>query len=438
MKKTRQMLCAITVAMLFLIAMFTVSARAEDSKESLLLSPAFDIIGARSSMIKSGLSNEELKFTLADFQQGMGVYDIGAITVKKAPDASLGTLKVGSMTVNDGQVIYGALLPMLEFVPASAQIDIAEFVFSGDEETSGAEIVCKMRLIDKINHAPTVANVNENRLSINTISGKSVSGMLGASDPEGDVLTYEIIKYPSHGVIELRDIDCGSYVYTARDGYIGVDSFEYVARDEYGNYTKAARVNVEISRDDEALVFLDMKESCDLAAASVMVERDIMSTSIRAGNVMFFPELKIKRGDFIVMAMKTASKGPSKNLQLLDGVTGTESLSEEDRGYIAAALEGGYISIETAQDGTKTLRLDEIITRKEVAAILSRMCGYQKNASDLAVFSDAYKLDEQYGRSISAMYECGVIEITGDLISPDAQLTKRECAKILYKFMNLK
>ena len=59
--------------------------------------------------------------------------------------------------------------------------------------------------------------------------------MLGASDPEGDVLTYEIIKYPSHGVIELRDVDCGSYVYTARDGYIGVDSFEYVARDEYGN-----------------------------------------------------------------------------------------------------------------------------------------------------------------------------------------------------------
>ncbi len=434
MKKTRLVASVISVAVLFILALLTVNA---EEVQNAKLSPAFDVIASDQKMIKSGLVYENVKFTLTDFKQGLGVSEIDSITVKEIPDASEGVLTVGSMTVGKGQVIYSSLLSMLEFVPASSDVEIASFSFCGDENTSGADITCTVRMLDTVNYAPTVASVHENRLNLEALNGKSVSGMLAAYDPEGDRLGYEIVSYPSHGVITLCDRESGEYVYTSYENYTGTDSFEYVARDEYGNYTSALKVSIEISSDRSNIEFEDMDGAHNLSAATVMVDEGIMDAVMGEDGFVFSPDKEVSRGEFVVMAMKAARKKPKKNSNALDGVSDAQSIEGEAREYISSAVESGYFNAELSDDGVKTLRADAPITKADAALILSRICGYEKNADDIAVFADFYSVDASAQKCISAMYEYGVIELGSGVISPNDHITREACAKMLYRFMSV-
>ncbi len=242
----KRVISVITVFILVLMPIFSVCVSAQEPPAK--LSPAFDIIAARQTMIKSGLVRENVQFTQTDFKQCLGVSELDYIKITKAPAGTDGLLVVGSMTVSDGQKIDASLLSMLTFVPASDEIDIAVFSFCGDGDSSGAEIKCKLRISDRVNYAPTIAQVDESQSPICAEIGKYVSSTLSATDPEGDRLTYEIIKYPAHGTLKLTDASSGAYTYTPYPDYAGRDSFEYVARDEWGNYTTPSTVNISVSR----------------------------------------------------------------------------------------------------------------------------------------------------------------------------------------------
>ena len=214
----------------------------------------------------------------------------------------------------------------------------------------------------------------ENRLAITSLSGKSTVGTLGASDPEGDAVRYEIVKYPSHGVIAQFDQDAGTFCYVSRDNYTGEDGFYYVAVDEYGNYTESVRVSINVEPDREKLVFSDKDGISDLSAVSVMVGKKIMDAEVRGGTYLFAPEFKIKRAEFVVMAMKTAGKKPSEDVSSLDEISDVKDISDEAKSYLSAALTSGYSSLEINDNGEKCLRPDDIVTKAEAASILSNRC----------------------------------------------------------------
>ena len=419
-----------------MIAFFCVlGVHADDGKG--MLSPAFDVLSEQQKTVKSGLIYENVKFTLTDFKQYLGISALDHITVTKAPVATDGTLVVGSMTVGDGQRIDASLLQMLTFVPASSDVEIATFSFCGDESTSGAEIECTVKMLHSVNYAPTVAQVHENRLLLNALNGKSTGGTLVASDPEGDSMSFEIVEYPTHGYLRLCDGDGGEYVYTSYESYTGTDSFKYVAKDEYGNYTTPATVTIDVARDRTGVEFADMKGSPDLSAASVLVSERIISVIARADGVYFSPEDNVSRADFIVMAMKAAKKAPRKDSGALDGVSDAQTIEGQPRDYISTAIEYGYLDIEESPDGAKIIRADEPITKAEAAKILSGICGYLTVAEDIAVFADFYGIDAQTARCMSAMYEYGVIEFDGGMISPNSCVTRETCARMLYRLMNV-
>lgn len=433
MKKVKT---AVSVLALFILSFLCATGIFAD-EERVKLSPAFDILSSQQSTIKSGLVYEEVKFTLTDFKQYIGIAELDYITVTKAPVATDGALVVGSMTVSDGQRIDASLLPMLTFVAASSDVERASFCFCGDESTSGAEIECTVKMINSVNYAPTVAGVHENRLLLDALNGKSTGGTLVANDPEGDSMCFEIVEYPTHGYLMLADVQSGEYVYTSYESYTGTDSFKYVARDEYGNYTKAVTVNIDVARDRTGIEFADMDASGDVSAASVLVSEGIMNVTARGDGVYFSPDSKVTRADFIVMAMKAAKKAPKKELDTLDGISDAESIEGEPRDYISTAVELGYVDIELSYDGRKMIRADDPITKAEAAKILSGICGYEKVAEDISVFADFYGIDEQTGRCMSAMYEYGVIEFEGGMISPKSNVTRESCARMLYRLMSV-
>lgn len=421
--------------LLIALTLFCAQTTADEQTEK-KLTCAFDVLAQNYKMTKTGLISENMTFTQADFWQGLGVSSIGAVTFTDIPEDSEGYLTVGAMKVNEGQRVYSELLGMLEFVPASREIDRVSFCISGDESTSGAGIECTLRFIDRLNYAPTVSITDTQRLSLISLAGRSTGGVLSADDPDGDRVRFEVIKYPSHGVLSSFDMNSGKFVYVASDTYTGYDAFEYVAVDEYGNYTEPERVNIRVDADRSGIVFSDMKGRADTSAAAYVTSKGIMTGAVKGGAYSFFPDMKIKRSEFIMMALKAAGKSPSDDLSVLEGIADISGVSEECRRYIAAALKEGYISAET-RDGGKYLRPDDVITKAEVAHILSRLCGYEKNSDDISVFADFGRVDASYLGAISAMYSSGVIECSGGLIRPNEQITRESCAKILYRFINM-
>lgn len=431
MKKLLFLFSILVISLAFFSS--SASAQQQDRKK---LTCAFDVIAQDYKMTKTGLIKENMSFAQADFWQGIGISSVGSVTFSEIPKESEGYLTVGAMKVNEGQRVYAQLLGMLEFVPASAEIDRVSFSFFGDESTSGADIKCTLRFIDRLNYAPTVSVIDENRLELTSLSGKSTGGILSADDPEGDRVRFEIIKYPSHGVLSSFDMNSGRFVYVSSENYSGSDSFEYVAVDEYGNYTSPHRVDIRVESDRSGIVFSDMKGRADTSAATYVVSSGIMTASIKGGEYSFLPELKIKRAEFIMMALKAAGKGPSSDMSALEGIVDLDGVSEECRGYIAAALEKGYVSCES-RDGGKYLRPQEVITKAEAARILSRLCGYEKSSDGISVFADFGRVDASYLGAISAMYSSGVIECSGGLIRPNEEITRESCAKMLYRFSKI-
>ncbi len=68
-------------------------------------------------------------------------------------------------------------------------------------------------------------------MSLSTDHLTTLEDTLGASDPEGKDITYEIVSDASKGTVQLLNLGTGAFRYVP-DGSVGVDSFTYLARDE--------------------------------------------------------------------------------------------------------------------------------------------------------------------------------------------------------------
>ena len=68
----------------------------------------------------------------------------------------------------------------------------------------------------------------------NTALNVGAPGVLGNDrDPDGDPITAALQRAPANGTVDLRAD--GSFTYTPRAGFFGVDSFDYRASDGSGN-----------------------------------------------------------------------------------------------------------------------------------------------------------------------------------------------------------
>lgn len=82
-------------------------------------------------------------------------------------------------------------------------------------------------------------------MAIATDNQTAVDGTLSAADPEGDLISYEIVAQGDKGTVQLLDIGSGSFRYTP-NGALGEDSFSYRASDAYES-SNVATVTVTLS-----------------------------------------------------------------------------------------------------------------------------------------------------------------------------------------------
>lgn len=410
---------------LLLVTALTVSVAAVGNQEE--KKDPFTILTSAEPMVKGGLVGRDISFAVSDFAQALGTAEIKAITVISLPDKRDGTLKLSNMRVSEGQTVRAEYLHLLSFVPADEEVREASFGFSCDNYAGGAVFTCHIRITEKSNEAPT-AKGTVGATGITTQRGVAVYGTLDGTDAENDELTYIVTSYPKNGKLTMIDKNSGEFCYTPDENYRGKDSFRYVIRDCYGNYSYEDTVKIEVAEKQIELDYADMAGHSAYNAALTAAANSWMLGTLSGDGMYFTPDGTVSRGDFVAMAMKAAGVQPKKNL--------TDSCFDDNadipssvRGYVATAQELGYVIGSFEGDGLY-FHADRAVTRAEAAVIVNRILELGTPASTPS-FSDANTIPVWAAEDIAALFDAGILASTESGIAASAPLSRADAALML-------
>ncbi|MBQ8696719.1 MAG: S-layer homology domain-containing protein [Clostridia bacterium] len=333
-----------------------------------LLTPGMDVLENELAFIKSSVANNDITFCEEDFINSIGAKRIESVTVLSLPDEASGSLRLGDTGVYVNQTIDRKNIGMLVFRPCTDVIASTAFdvrVNTGKEEY---DITCTLRMTEIMNATPVIATDD---LSVRTRSNVTYYGRLTATDPDKDTLNFEIASAPKHGSVSVTDPVGGSFKYTPTEGYAGKDSFTYHVRDEYGNYSETSKVSVTVEKNSGGVYYCDMKYSWAHNDAITLAEEGIMVGSSIGGQMVFGPDYRVSRAEFLCMAMEVC-KIEADGTLTRTYFTDNDDIPSHLMSYVATAKKLGYI------EGTKTeegvfFYPNNTITRAEAAVIINKM-----------------------------------------------------------------
>jgi hypothetical protein len=269
-------------------------------------------------------------------------------------------------------------------------------------------------------------------LQVSTYKNVTLFDTLTCYDPDGDDTVIEIVSYPEKGLLVLENPSTGSYRYIPNENSIGKDSFCYVAKDKYGNYSASATVNLKVTVSGSAVTYADMQDSKAYNAALTLTEAGVMSGRQVGNRYYFDPEKSVSRVEFLVMAMNAAgiTEVPQRSATVFadDG-----EIPASMKGYVAAAYEMGYIT-GSLSSGVLSFLPNREITRAEAAVMLGNIVGL----SEVAVtptFADGSEIPVWARDAIYSLHFVGIMGAEEGCISATAQITRAQSAEMLAAVM---
>ena len=157
---------------------------------------------------------------------------------------SVGPASNGVTTIQGSTVLY---TPSTDFHGTDA------FVYDVSDGYGGIARGSVSVTVNSVNDAPVA---NDGILTAE--EGGPAGGLLGASDPDGDTLTYAISGSASNGVLALIDASTGAYTYTPAEGVAEFDAFTFTVNDGTA-YSNVATVSITIV-PAEADAFVEVGE----------------------------------------------------------------------------------------------------------------------------------------------------------------------------------
>jgi len=415
----------ITAAAALLMAA-ALGAPALGAEKKAAVSPALQHLATQLSLVKSSVGKREIAFTAKDFEEALGVSHLDGIVIRQLPSASVGKLMLGSLEVMRNQTVSRSNLSSLRFVPTGGGKK-AEFVFEAWDE-NGYAVTCTLRMSDTVNTAPTAAGVAKDRFTVSTFKNIAVSGILPAEDAEGDRLTYEIVSYPKKGLLSLIDRDGGRFVYTPVKNYAGKDTFTYTVTDEYGNRSAVMTMIVRVTASENGTVFTDMIGHESHYSAIRLSDMGIMEGRGEGNALVFAPEERVSRAEFLCLVMRAAGIEPPKK----DAVTVFHDDSEipaEYKAYVAMAYEKGYITGH-ADGGLPVFDPNEGVTRGEACVMIGNILDPEAPA-EKPVFADRDFIPAWVVEDAEILAALGIIKTEGGYFSPFEGIDRAEAAELL-------
>lgn len=344
--------------------------------------------------------------------------ELAGICITALPASSAGTVLLGNRVLRPGDILTANQLSSLTFHPLRTQQD-AQAVISylpiyEDRVEKSAAMTIGIR--GKEDKAPVAQDT-----TMETYKNLSNDGTLKASDPEGESLTFTVIRGPKRGTLELRND--GTFTYTPKKNKVGVDSFTYTAADPAGNVSREATVTIQILKPTDAKQYADTAGTDCRFEAEWMRSTGLFIGEQVSGSACFYPKKTVSRGEFLAMVVQVLDIP----VESADTVQLPADTPQWLKPYLAAAQRSGL-----TDHWQQTVSLQEPITGAEAAVML-------QNALDLTVSAQLLEEDISLQENVSSRTAASlaVMAENGVALEADTVLTRADAAKVLYRVSKL-
>lgn len=354
-------------------------------------------------------------FTAQDFSQEE---QLAGICITQLPQPETGTVMLGNRVLRAGDILTAEQLSQMTFAPLRTEEDATATVsylpiYENRVEKSTTMTISIRGKEDK---APAAED-----LAIETYKNLPNTGNLKVTDPEGQSLTYTLVRAPKRGQVDIRED--GSFTYTPKKNKVGVDSFVYTATDPAGNVSREATVTVQILKPTDRSQYTDTVGLDCRFEAEWMKNTGLFTGEKIGGESCFFPEKAVSRGDFLTMAVK-ALDIPVEETDYT-GIPADVPMWLKP--YVGAALRSGLLE-GWPQTEAGSFDMESPITELEAAVLL-------QNALDLTLEEASVKTGEEV--PVWAAASVAVMNQYGVELGSETALTRGQAAETLYLISQL-
>jgi len=395
------------------------------------LSPAVNIIRSNIELKKSALLNSDVTFKPEEFEKILGIKKLDALTITKLPELTQGVLTLGGSDILAGQTISRENIQYIRLVPYPNRTGAINFSFkNAGDTTADSSIQCVVSVLDSLNFSPSAVPI-----SITTQKNIPVFKSMDGTDPDDDSVNYKIIKAPKNGLLDVKNINNGLFVYRPKANFIGNDSFVYQVEDQYGNVSNLATVQIKVTKAASSVKFIDMQDHWAANSAVKAVAAGFIDVDVKAPDLMFEPDVLMTRAEFVKMVMKAAKLDKGITETYKTGFADDSDIAFEYKAYVKKAYELGVIKGIPTDTG---LYFDpnSVITRAEAAVIINNILKVPASLTTQGqakpVFGDAVFIPDWAEKDIAALNSCGIIK--GDEngnVNPNGLLNKAQSVEML-------
>ena len=340
--------------------------------------------------------------------------NLRGICITGLPDANTGTIMLGNRVLRVGDILTAGQVAQMTFSPLKTETDQeAQVTFLPIYENRvDKAAVATISIRGKADNPPVAEDC-----AVETYKNLPNEGTLKVSDPEGQALTYSVIRQPKRGTVEVRAD--GTFVYTPRKNKVGIDSFTFTATDPAGNVSREATVTISILKPGDSAQYTDTVGSDCRFEAEWMKNTGLFVGETIGGAQCFRESQSVSKGEFLTMVVKTLGIPVDENAVY----TGyNEEVPNWLQPYLAAAMRAGLTAGLPVSE-TGALGLEDTITGAEAAVML-------QNAMDLSITTAAPEDDAipQWARTaLQAMNDNGIYVDAAD------NLNRGQVAVMLYQ-----
>lgn len=357
-------------------------------------------------------------FTEADFSQEE---PLAGICITQLPEANTGTILLGNRVLRPGDILTAEQLQKLTFAPVRTEEDrdaVVTYLPIYENRVAPSATMC-ISIRGKEDKAPVAQDS-----AVETYKNLPNEGKLKVSDPEGEALTFTLVRSPKRGDVKLSED--GSFVYTPKKNKVGVDSFTFTAADPAGNLSREATVTVQILKPTDSRQYTDtVGQNCRFEAE--WLRNTGLFVGEKIGNREYFhPAQAVSRGQFLAMLVQ-ALDIPMENTTYNAIPTDTPQWLKP---YLAAAMRSG-LTAGWPETESGSFCADQAITGAEAAVML-------QNALDLSISRDTLEAMQASDAETEDVPAWAAISLTameenGIVLEADTPLSRSDAAQALYQ-----
>ena len=379
-----------------------------------LLLCLFSLMGISSTALAAQVDSDATYcFNQSDFSTSQDA--LTGICITGLPDSQTGTVMLGHRIVQKGDILTTEQLEQMTFCPLRTETDATATVtylpiYENRVEPTAAMTISIRGKEDQI----PVAQDS----TMETYKNLPNQGKLNATDPEGQPLTYTVVRQPKRGSVTVGED--GSFTYTPKKNKVGVDSFTFTATDPAGKVSREATVTVQILKPTSARQYTDTAGlDCQFEAEWLRNTGLFVGESL-GGQSCFQPDKTVSKGEFLAMLVKTLEI-PTENAEY---TAQKQDIPQWLQPYMTAALRSGLLGNLDTQDWD----MDAAITGAEAAVML-------QNALDLQVSAEALEQVSATDAQIPdwAAASLTVLQHNGIVLDANAPMTRSDAAQVLYQ-----